>query len=48
MEEIKTNQITDIPNEDTLNSIKEVDQMDINNEGRIFNSVDELMKDLSK
>ena len=37
----------EIPNDTTLAALKEVDEMEKNNIGRTFNSVDDLMEDLT-
>lgn len=36
----------EIPNETTIAALKEVEEMEKNNTGRAFNSVDDLMDDL--
>ena len=36
----------EIPNETTIAALKEVEEMEKNNTGRAFNSVDDLMEDL--
>lgn len=50
---IRTNSIpfelkADIPNKETLEALKEVEEMDKNNTGKTYHSVEELMEDLLK